>query len=466
MASLENRINGDCQDQHVDSAVTVSDFTDLESLLKREKARTKSNFTRIKNKVLFLIEQRELPSQHEIQDACSRMDNCMESAMDAMINLSELYMKYKEKGKNNRVVLEIDTLDDEYSSAHKAARQYIDTQKEQLSDASELLSIDLLNRMSISDKSETFRKDGPNVSHEVGIVSSHSNACNSMPFKESEMQMNTNTGFQKCDPVYETEPMPAYSKHRSMPNEQPQELGRAVVRNKRMNAEAKPFESSTSNSSSLSIGQDLWRQLKRVEIPKFGGEKKNYQSWKASFIACIDSAPATAEYKLLQLRQYLTGEALKVIDSLGHSATAYEAAKERLDRKYGGRRRQIAIYLQELEQFPHIRSGNAKDIEDFADLLDIAMINLKEAGQHQELGDGSLYTKLQGKMPEPMLARYHRWVFEYNKEESVLALREWIMQESEFQTIATETVRVFSGKSTNAPLRTAPKYGNQRTFFG
>ena len=183
MASLENGINGDCQDQHIDTAGTVSDFTDLESLLKREKARTKSNFTRIKNKLLFLIEQRELPSQHEIQDACSRMDNCMESAMDAMINLSELYMKYKEKGKNNKVVLELDTLDDEYSSAHKAARQYIDTQKEQSSDASEMLSIDLLNRMSISDKSETFRKDGPNVSHEVGIVSSHSNTCNSMSFK-------------------------------------------------------------------------------------------------------------------------------------------------------------------------------------------------------------------------------------------------------------------------------------------
>ena len=49
--------------------------------------------------------------------------------MDAMINLLELYMKYKEKGKNNKVVLEIDTLDEEYASAHKAARQYINTQK-------------------------------------------------------------------------------------------------------------------------------------------------------------------------------------------------------------------------------------------------------------------------------------------------------------------------------------------------
>ena len=145
-----------------------------------------------------------------------------------------------------------------------------------------------------------------------------------------------------------------------MLNEQPQKLSRAVVRNKRMNADAKPFESSASNSSSPYTGQDLWRQLKRVELPKFGRDKKNYQGWKASFIACVDSAPATSEYKLLQLRQYLTGEARKVIDSLGHSATTYEAAKERLDRKYGDRRRQIAIYLQELEQFLQIRSGNAK----------------------------------------------------------------------------------------------------------
>ena len=94
------------------------------------------------------------------------------------------------------------------------------------------------------------------------------------------------------------------------------------------------------------------------------------------------------------------------------------------------------------------------------------MINLQEAGQHYELGDGSLYTKLQRKIPETMLARYHRWVFEYNKEESVLALREWIIQESEFQTIATETVRGLSGKSTKPPSRPAPRYGNQRTFFG
>lgn len=60
-----------------------------------------------------------------------------------------------------------------------------------------------------------------------------------------------------------------------------------------------------------------------------------------------------------------------MIENLGHSATAYEAAKERLERKYGGKQRQIAIYLEDLEQFRQIWSGNARDMEQFADLLDI-----------------------------------------------------------------------------------------------
>ena len=37
---------------------------------------------------------------------------------------------------------------------------------------------------------------------------------------------------------------------------------------------------------------------------------------------------STPEYKLLQLRQYLSGEALKVVEPLGHSATAKERFKK------------------------------------------------------------------------------------------------------------------------------------------
>ena len=117
-----------------------------------------------------------------------------------------------------------------------------------------------------------------------------------------------------------------------------------------------------------------------MAILVFSGDKKEYADWKAAFLACIDQAPATSEYKLLQLRQYLSGEALLSIQSLGHSATAYDIAKQRLDWKYGGNRRQIAICFDEIENFRPVREGQPKDVEKFANLLDIVVINLKEAG--------------------------------------------------------------------------------------
>ena len=117
----------------------------------------------------------------------------------------------------------------------------------------------------------------------------------------------------------------------------------------------------------------------------------------------------------LQLRQCLAGEALRAIEGLGHSATAYHTAKERLDRKFGGQRRQIALYLEEIDNFRPIRPGSSKDTERYADLLDIAIVNLKEANRSEELQDGLLYMKLQKKLPATMLAAYHRWIFENKK---------------------------------------------------
>ena len=48
-----------------------------------------------------------------------------------------------------------------------------------------------------------------------------------------------------------------------------------------------------------------------------------YGNWKEAFAACIDQTPAAEEYKLLHLCHYLSGEALKAIEGLGHSAFAY-----------------------------------------------------------------------------------------------------------------------------------------------
>ena len=129
-------------------------------------------------------------------------------------------------------------------------------------------------------------------------------------------------------------------------------------------------------------------------------------------------------------------------------------------------RRQISKYLEDLKQFRQIRPGNAKDIQQFADLLDLAIINLKKAGQHFKLGNGSLYAKLQRKLPEAMLALYHFWVFENSYSECVITLSIWVIQKSEFLTIASETVRGLRSKqSVGVSASTTVGNKSQRTFF-
>ena len=50
----------------------------------------------------------------------------------------------------------------------------------------------------------------------------------------------------------------------------------------------------------------------------------------------------------------LKGGACKVVESLEYTAVAHEAAKERLERKYGGKCRQITINMEEIDQFKPI----------------------------------------------------------------------------------------------------------------
>ena len=166
-----------------------------------------------------------------------------------------------------------------------------------------------------------------------------------------------------------------------------------------------------------------------------------YATWKAAFVACINKSKASPEYKLLQLRQYLKGPALQAIDGLGHSAAAYEAAKPRLERKYGGERRRIAACMEEIESFDQVRPGKAADLDRFADLINVTIVNLKDAGREAELGNETFYTLLQKKLPENLLTQYNRWVFKQGKPEGVYSLHTWVNREAEYQAVVAETVR-------------------------
>ncbi|XP_065895432.1 uncharacterized protein [Dysidea avara] len=353
--------------------------------LKREKATAKAGFTKVRRCLLTVI-QREDTDSVEIKGICEELDVALGCAMNVMERLYDRYKLDKDSKSADKLSDEIEKIEIEYSNAQNRAQEVLDS----LSTPRRYDKF--LNRLQQQ--------------------------------KEDRQQPNRKE--------------PGLPQQEAPPDHQPPQ------------ERSCPESVSVSNASQNNctdpglIGLDLWKQLKRVTIPVFSGDKKTYQNWKAAFTACVDNAPATPEYKLLQLRQCLAGEALKAIDSLGHSATAYHTAKERLERKFGGQRRQIALYLEEVDNFRPINPGSHRDIEKFADLLDVTIVNLKEANRFEELNDGLLYLKLQKKLPTTMLSGYHRWIFENHKRESVESLREWVIQEVEFQTKALEAVHGFS----------------------
>ena len=104
---------------------------------------------------------------------------------------------------------------------------------------------------------------------------------------------------------------------------------------------------------------------------------------------------------------------------------------------------------KQAEKFKRLQNEAPKEIEKFADLLDIAFTNLKEAKREYELGNGIFYPNLLRKLSERMVTQYHRWTFEHKKDENVETFRKFIIQEAQFQMAPSETVHVLDLKKEN-----------------
>ena len=105
------------------------------------------------------------------------------------------------------------------------------------------------------------------------------------------------------------------------------------------------IELNTQHTSSVAISNDPNKQLERIRIPIFTGSKVEFQQWFAAFSTCIDKTSLASEFKMLRLESCLRGEAAEAIKGLGYTQAAYDAAKARLQRKYGGDRRKVQAQI-------------------------------------------------------------------------------------------------------------------------
>ena len=190
--------------ENTDGRSSTENIVKLEAEYKKDKARVMSSFSRAKNRLIGFLDQQELPSRNEVQDACRRMDSCAELATDVLTNFSEFYIRINEMQKSMRVSNEAEKLDDEYSSAYEAATEYLQSRQDDWSSVtSDILSINMIEQMNIS---ETIERERPGIQRqdEVGTVISNNTsetthetaraAQNSIPTESERRNRNVRVG--------------------------------------------------------------------------------------------------------------------------------------------------------------------------------------------------------------------------------------------------------------------------------
>lgn len=169
-------------------------------------------------------------------------------------------------------------------------------------------------------------------------------------------------------------------------------------------------------------------KLKGVDLPVFDGEDKTeYEQWKAAFMSAVDQTNIPVNEKMLRLQSSLKGNALKLVKDLGFTVHAYDRAKEKLEKKYGGQRRLRIKTLTVLKNWKKLQQNNLKDLEEFLNVLDRTLIVLKDSCDSKgDLLGQSLNLTSKEKLPEEDVQRYKAWLLEHSKEDTFETLVEWV----------------------------------------
>ena len=186
-------------------------------------------------------------------------------------------------------------------------------------------------------------------------------------------------------------------------------------------------------------------KLKGVELPKFSGEDKtSYEPWKAAFMAMVDAQNIPVGEKMLRLQSSLSDRALALVKDLGYSSAAYERAKLKLEKRYGGERRQQINHLTTLRNWPKVRSRNLQDLEEFQALLERILITVKDCGSLQ---DQSLNLSAKEKLTEHDVQAYKYWLIDHAKEDCFESLVDWVELRVQIMEEAREETEGFGRKN-------------------
>ena len=162
----------------------------------------------------------------------------------------------------------------------------------------------------------------------------------------------------------------------------------------------------------------------RIPIPEpvvFTGDPLQYNDWKLSFGALVDRKNLPIQEKLFFLRKYVGGSAKKAIEGhfLAGTDTAYCAAWEMLDDRFGNPFVIAKSYRDKIQSWPKVTAKDSKELREFADFLSSVESAIPYVQGLQVLNDCVENQRIAAKLPDWLSARWNRRVTEFQDEQKM-----------------------------------------------
>jgi len=136
------------------------------------------------------------------------------------------------------------------------------------------------------------------------------------------------------------------------------------------------------------------RNLERIRLPKLNGDKTKFEYFRATFESIVDETDEPAKYNMIRLKSCLEGKAEEAISKLGFSEEAHRETKNTLKRRFGGKRRQLQNYPEDVNKIKLLQEGSIQELKKFTDILVSIIVTLREHNRSSELEPGSLLFSL------------------------------------------------------------------------
>ena len=265
--------------------IDIVDHEKCIMILKQEKAKGKSAFTKLKNKLLYILDYEEgdvLPSGAVVKEMQAVVVSTQENVLTTMDNLYQAYNEMRDKASMQKVKTEMEQTESDLAGVNEQVQAYLMSQRDEpFSITSSAMSeqLELLQRDEVIARKETERLRAVVEEKEEDFLKRRKKLQEDHEAQIKELELIIDEERKRLH-IAEKE----LERHTSLVERHiEEELGLTYTKDPyhpNMKVNGKQLKVQDSSAYDSQLGHDMWRQLEKVTLPIFSGNKPEYESWK------------------------------------------------------------------------------------------------------------------------------------------------------------------------------------------